>query len=54
MEKPKYKVLEEFSPHDLEKKVEEYIQDGYKPFGNLNLITVGEGKTAFIQVVIKK
>lgn len=48
-----YKILQQSEIQNIEAEINNYIKNGYEPFGDLQVISCQDG-FYFIQVVIKK
>jgi hypothetical protein len=49
----KYMIAEATSAHDLQQKVQQYIENGGEPVGGLSVATYGVGAWWYYQALIK-
>jgi len=50
----KYRIAEANSAHDLQKKVQQLIEQGWEPLGGLSVATYGAGMWWYYQALIKR
>lgn len=50
----KYKVVTDLYTYDFEKKVEEYLSDGYKLYGSISVIPISGNRAWYTQTLIKE
>jgi len=49
-----YIILDDFEVKQLEKKVNDHIQRGFKPKGNVSAVVQGDGFVEYLQAMVKK
>ena len=50
----KYLIAEATSAHDLQAKVQQYMEQGWEPLGGLSVATYGAGAWWYYQALIKR
>lgn len=49
-----YVILDDFEVKQLEKKVNDHIQKGFKPLGNVSAVVQGDGFVEYLQAMVKE